>query len=65
MSKCRTEDGTASILIGGVEIDPCVYRAVEIHHNVSVCVSHCVHYGETMIEWSANPEAFAADETDL
>ena len=51
--------------IGDIDVSPHIYRAVEVHHNVSVCVSRCVHCGEVSITWSPDPDTFALDEEDI
>ena len=63
MNRCQHPGGgIASVSIGGYEVDPCLYQTVEVHHNVSVCLSRCVRCGNEMITWSEHPEVFNIEE---
>ena len=50
MNKCSFDHGV--IKPDGVhELDPCVYREIETHENVTVHILKCVYCGHIEIEW--------------
>jgi NMD protein affecting ribosome stability and mRNA decay len=48
--KCSCPDGI-EMKINGIPVDPCVYKTIEIHHNVTVEVSRCIHCGHVELSW--------------
>ena len=63
MNKC-TFPGGATIRPDGLnELDPCIYKTVEIWHNATVIVSRCVKCGHVEITWikQDNTEGGAID----
>jgi len=55
MNKCSHGDGV-TVEVGGIPVDPCVYKEVETHHNCTVHVMKCVNCGHVEIEWEKEPK---------
>lgn len=49
--KCSFPSGMKMSLDGVHEVDPCVYKDVEIHTNATVIVSRCKKCGGYSISW--------------
>ena len=58
---CSLPDGVEMKICGIHSIDPCVYKDVEMHTNVTVIVSQCMKCGKIIISWqpTENTESFA------
>lgn len=50
--RCVHGDGV-TVEVGGIPVDPCVYKEVETHHNCTVHVMECIHCGHIEIEWES------------
>lgn len=50
-AKCSWGDGLVIKPDGEHELDPCIYRDVELYHNVTIIVSKCVKCGNTIFTW--------------
>lgn len=48
--RCAHGDGV-TVKVGGVPVDPCIYRAIETHYNCKVHILKCVRCGHIEIEW--------------
>jgi len=51
ISKCSFGDGVKILPDGVHELDPCAYKTVEEHKNVTVRVLKCKRCGHIEIEW--------------
>ena len=49
--KCKFPNDE-KVYIGDIELDPCVYEVVEVHHNVTVRVLRCKNCGHVEVEWT-------------
>lgn len=53
--KCECPGGETLYLLGE-ELDPCDYKEIERHENVTVLVSRCRRCGHILVEWLRTPE---------
>ena len=53
--RCTHGDGV-TVEVGGVPVDPCVYKEVETHHNCTVHILKCERCGHIEIEWEQQDE---------
>lgn len=53
--KCEHPEGEKVYLFGH-EVDPCDYKEIERHENVTVLVSRCRRCGNVLVEWIRTPE---------
>lgn len=49
-ARCNHGDGV-TVSIGGVPVDPCVYKEIQTLKNVTVHVYKCVNCGKLETEW--------------
>ena len=54
--KCSWGEGISVRPDGVNELDPCVYRDVQIFRNVTVVISRCVKCGNINIGWTRQPD---------
>lgn len=64
MSKCEHPNG-AVVKLGEHEIDPCLYREIEIHHGCKVIVSKCVRCGNIDISWEPEAEDYWWEDLEI
>lgn len=50
VARCNHGDGV-TVSIGGIPVDPCVYREIQTFRNVTVHVYKCVNCGKLETEW--------------
>lgn len=48
--KCEWPDGV-KLVVGGHEVDPCLYEEIEKWENVTVVVNRCKRCGHIELEW--------------
>lgn len=51
MKKCEFPDGITIKPDGENELDPCVYKDVEMYTNVTIVISRCKKCGHVEISW--------------
>jgi hypothetical protein len=66
-NKCSWGDGISIRPDGVHELDPCIYRDIVIHKNVTVIVSKCQRCGNISISWKRqeNTEDIYDNENEL
>ena len=66
-NKCSWGEGISIRPDGVHELDPCIYRDIEIHKNVTVIVSKCQRCGNISISWKRqeNTEDIYDNENEL
>lgn len=52
--KCQFPDGVEVRPDGINKLDPCLYKRMEEHRNVTVYIDQCVRCGHIEIGWEAN-----------
>ena len=56
MNNHSCEDSSPKVYFMGQEVDPCQYREIEKHENVTVAVLRCKKCGRILLEWFRTPE---------
>lgn len=57
MEKCTFGPGVSVKPDGVHELDPCVYRTVQVIYNVTVHVNKCKKCGHVEISWERQPNS--------